>query len=149
MRLLKRKLKNKRPVFGFLCDDGLSGYAKMIANALGTTISSLAEHSMQMGLVQIAPLLTDPEAKENLRNHLVQDHALTPNLKKGNSDYDNWFVSKLQESVLDRHIKAITESPNIQEIAKQTAIILELGGTSQAEIISTLAHIESEFRKKG
>ncbi len=148
MRLLRRKLKNKRPVFGFLCDQNLSQYAKMVANSLGTTISSLAEHAMQMGLVQITPLLNDPEAKEALREHLIQDHALTPNLKKRNSNYDNWFVSKLQESVIERHVKAITESPNIEAIAKHTAVILGLGGKSQADIISTLEHIESEFRKR-
>ena len=148
MRLPKRKLKNKRRVFGFLCDENLSQYATMVANGLGTTISSLAEHAMQMGLVQITPLLNDPEAKDALREHLIQDHALTPNLKKRNSDYDQWFVSKLQESVIDRHIKAITESPNIEAIAKYTAVILELGGKSQTEIISTLEHIEQEFRKK-
>ncbi len=148
MRLLRRKHKNKRPVFGFLCDENLSGYAKQVAASLGTTISSLAEHAMQLGLIQITPLLKDPEAKESLREHLIHDHALTPNLKKRNSDYDNWFLSKLEESVIDHHIKAVTESPNIQEIAKQMAIILELGGKSRAEIITTLAHIEKEFRKQ-
>ncbi len=148
MRFLKRKLKNKRPVFGFLCDENLSQYAKMVANSLGTTISALAEHAMQLGLVQITPLLNDPETKEALREHLIHDHALTPNLKKRNSNYDNWFVSKLQDTVIDRLIKTRSENPDVQAIAKQTAIILDLGGTTPDEIISTLAHIESELRKK-
>ncbi|MCP4609770.1 MAG: hypothetical protein GY845_13770 [Planctomycetes bacterium] len=149
MRFLKtKKLKNNRPVFGFLCDDGLSGYAKAVANALGTTISALAEHAMQLGLVQIGPLLNDPEAKEALREHLIHDHALTPNLKKGNSDYDNWFLSQLKEGVLDRHIKARTKDPDIQAIAKQMVVIFELGGKSPTEISATLTRIEKEFRKK-
>ncbi|MCP4607593.1 MAG: hypothetical protein GY845_02600 [Planctomycetes bacterium] len=149
MRFLKtKKLKNKRPVFGFLCDENLSGYVKMVATSLGTTISSLAEHSMQMGLVQITPLLNDPEAKDALMEHLIRDHALTPNLKKRNSNYDNWFVSKLQDTVIERVIKTRSENPDIQAIAKQTAIILGLGGKSRAEIISTLELIESESRKK-
>ncbi len=148
MRFLKRKQKNKRPVWGFLCDKNLSEYAKAVANALGTTISALAEHAMQLGLVQIGPLLNDPEAKDALREHLIHDHALTPNLKKGNSDYDNSFLSKLKEGVLDRHIKARTGDPDIEEVAKRMVVIFELGGKSPAEISSTLTRIEKEFRKK-
>ncbi len=149
MRFLKtKKLKNKRPVFGFLCDESLSQYAKMVANGLGTTISAFTEHALQMGLVQITPLLSDPEAKDALREHLIQDHALTPNLKKRNSNYDQWFVSQIQETVIDRLIKTRSEHPDIQAIAKQTAIILDLGGTTPDEIIKTLEHIEKEFRKK-
>ncbi len=148
MRLLRRKQKNKRPVFGFLCDENLSGYAKQVAASLGTTISSLAEHAMQLGLVQITPLLKDPEAKEALRQHLIDDHALTPNLKKRNSNYDQWVVSQLQETVVDRLFKARSEHPDVQVIAKQMAVILDLGGISPDEIIKTLAHIESELRKQ-
>ncbi|MCP4612801.1 MAG: hypothetical protein GY845_29250 [Planctomycetes bacterium] len=148
MRFLRRKLKNNRPVFGFLCDANLSQYAKMVANGLGTTISSLAEHAMQLGLVQITPLLNDPAAKESLREHLIQDHALPPNLKKRNSEYDNWVVSQLQDTVIDRLIKTRSENPDIQAIAKQTAIILDLGGKNPADIISTLEHIEKELRKR-
>lgn len=108
----------------------------------------MAEHAIQLGLVQITPLLNDPAAKDALREHLIHDHALTPNLKKRKNDYDEWFISKLKETVIDRHINARTKDPDIDAIAKQTAVILELGGTSPAEISTTLEYIEMELRKR-
>jgi hypothetical protein len=79
--------KFKKPVFGFRCSPKISLAAKKLAKELHMDLYIVAEHAMQLGLVDIAAAAKDPEELEMLRAHLNKEHVLE-HLVESVSAYD-------------------------------------------------------------
>ena len=65
-----------RRQFNFPCDADLRVKVKGLASALGCPIYVLAEHVMELGLLELDVTLRDETLKERLQRHLIQEHLL-------------------------------------------------------------------------
>ena len=78
-RLVKRFTKEiARQQFNFRCDRHITILLRSLAHRLEIPVYCLAEHASQLGLAEIVVMMQDKELKEQLCNHLVRDHLLTP-----------------------------------------------------------------------
>ena len=94
---MKKKIQ-KRKVFGFLCSPGLKWTVLFIAKKLGVTNSGLMEHIVQLGFAQVYASLEDKEFREELVNHIIQDHQLQPAIDV-ESDYDRHVLVKAEKEM--------------------------------------------------
>ncbi len=77
-RLVKRFTKEiERQQLNFRCDRHITILLRSLAHQLQIPVYCLAEHSVQLGLAEVAVLMQDKELKEQLCRHLVNDHLLT------------------------------------------------------------------------
>ena len=117
MKMFWKKRKNRR-VFGFMCDEGLANGVKLTAKALGVPIFTLSEHALQIGMVQITPLLGDEEQRERLEHHLLVDHSLPPNLTRPVTSYDQEFLSAKKQDVIKNLIEEKKEDADVTDASK-------------------------------
>jgi len=78
-RLVKRFSKElQRKQFNFYCDWSIIVTLKAFAGKLEVPIYTLAEHCLQLGILEVIDLMEDEALKDQLCRHLVRDHLLTP-----------------------------------------------------------------------
>ena len=77
----------KKPVFGFRCSPKIHMTAKTLAKELHVDLYVIAEHAMELGLMDIAAAAKDPEELEMLRLHLNKEHVIE-HLVESVSAYD-------------------------------------------------------------
>ncbi len=80
-----RKLLGKdteRRVFGFKCSPDIPATLKTDADGLHVPLFALAEHILQLGAMQLPYALRDPEEREELRRHLIEDHIQRRTIEK-------------------------------------------------------------------
>jgi hypothetical protein len=93
MWFFNRNKARKRKVFGFLCDPQIARAVKVTARYLESPIYPVAEHLIQLGAQLVLLELQSEESKKKLKEHLVNEHLLAPNVDKEN-DYDSEIVAK-------------------------------------------------------
>jgi hypothetical protein len=71
----KRK-KPGRKIFGFQCSPDIHVSAKALAKQLNVELYVVGEHAMQLGLIEIAASMKDPEEREILLKHLHEEHTI-------------------------------------------------------------------------
>jgi len=77
----------KKPVFGFRCSPRIHMAAKMLAKELNVDLYVVAEHAIQLGLMDITTAAKDPGELEMLRVHLNKEHVIE-HLVESVSAYD-------------------------------------------------------------
>jgi hypothetical protein len=78
-KLLKRE-KFGRKQLNFACDVGLTTRLKLLATYLETPFYPLAEHVLELGMSEVAVILSDSALTENLQRHLLEEHLLVGQL---------------------------------------------------------------------
>jgi hypothetical protein len=117
-RLAKRFSKEiKRQQFNFYCDWAIIATLKAFARKFEVPVYVLAEHCLQLGILEIIDLYNDEALKDQLCRHLVRDHLLTP-------------VTKPQSEPISRRLIRLRNVMNLLSL-------LEIKNTpeEQAEII--------------
>jgi len=140
MRLFKKKARNRK-VFGFLCDQGVAQYARLMAKAMGFPIYVLTEHALQIGFAEITPLLNDEKAREKLEYHLRADHLLPPNLGKPVTDYDKRFLSDRKKDVIKQLIEAEMTSEDVQDASNYLFGLAQICGIKPLFLIGFLQEL--------
>jgi hypothetical protein len=87
---LAKKILGKDPgrrTFGFPCSPNLQASMKSLADQMHVPLYALAEHSLQLGAIQIEAAMNDPEERELLRRHLMEVHVEMRTIEKV-SNYD-------------------------------------------------------------
>jgi hypothetical protein len=79
--------KPGRKLFGFRCSPAIHMTAKVLAKKLHQDLRVVAEHSIQLGLMDVAAAMQDPEELEMLREHLNKEHVIN-HLVESVSRYD-------------------------------------------------------------
>ena len=112
--------KVQRKQFNFYCDGDIIVTLKALGSELGSPIYPLAEHCLQLGILEVLELTQDRALRDELCRHLVQDHLLTP-VTKPQTEPISRRLTRLQnvQSLLSR--LEILKSPH-----EQREIILEL-----------------------
>lgn len=86
LRRYKKRLERKfspqigRRGFNFQCDVGLRVLLEVMARRLECPIYVLAEHLLEVGLLEVVALLEDEALMERLQRHLVRHHLLVTDL---------------------------------------------------------------------
>lgn len=75
-----KKAEIDRVQLNFTCDVGLVARLKLLAKYLDTPIYPLAEHILELGMIEIAAILEDTALTELLQRHLLQEHLLVRQL---------------------------------------------------------------------
>ena len=103
-RLAKKLLgrDSGRPTFGFKCSSSIQASIKKLAGDIHAPIFSLAEHALELGMIQIKEALTDPEEREALRDHLMDIHVTDRTIEKIDR-YDKQAGDDLEVERLRRH----------------------------------------------
>jgi len=135
MWFFSKKKHNERKVFGFLCDPKLAFGVKMIATQLETPIYPLVEHLLQLGVEQVYPALEDEDFKEELQEHLLNEHLLVPALDQQN-DYDKAAAARMEK-----------EKDKRMEAASFLVRILEGRGVPPEKVKATLKKLVAEARR--
>jgi len=86
----------KKPFFGFRCSPKIHLSAKMLAKELHMDLYVIAEHAMQLGLMDIAAAAKDSEELEMLRVHLNKEHVIE-HLVESVSAYDAEAAEYIRE----------------------------------------------------
>jgi hypothetical protein len=97
----------KRPgrrIFGFQCATAIHMSAKALAKQLYVDLGVVAEHAMQLGLMDIAAAMKDPQEMEMLRKHLHEEHTIK-SLVESLSQYDAEAAGYLREGQARQHHK--------------------------------------------
>lgn len=81
MKFGKRR-KNRRKVYGFLCDPVLPILIKVQSKELDVRNFCVAEHALELGIYAIDKALRDEESRKRLRAHLVTRHQVVPSLNR-------------------------------------------------------------------
>ena len=92
----KEKPKPRKPLFAFWCSPSIHMAAKMLAKEVHEDMYIVAEHAMQLGLMDIAAAAKDPEELGILRAHLHQEHAMD-HLVESVSAYDAEAAAYIRE----------------------------------------------------
>lgn len=79
--------KPGRKLLAFRCSPAIQITAKVLAQKLHVDLYIVAEHALQLGLIDIASVMKDPEETELLREHLNEEHVIT-HLVESVSKYD-------------------------------------------------------------
>ena len=97
----KNTRKDKRKVYGFLCDPGISNGVTAAAGELGLPDYAIGEHSLDLGIRQVMTDLRDDETKMDLEEHLIENHFLKAFLNVDNR-YDNETAIRVHKWQLRR-----------------------------------------------
>lgn len=92
----KNTRKDKRKVYGFLCDPGISNGVTATAGELGLPDYAVGEHALDLGLRQVVSDLQDEETKKDLEEHLIENHFLKAFLHVDNR-YDNETAIRIRK----------------------------------------------------
>jgi len=100
----------KKPVFGFKCSPKIHMGAKALAKELHVDLLVVAEHAMQLGLMDIAAAAKDPGELEMLRVHLTKEHVIE-HLVESVSAYDAEAARYIREgqSLLHQKERALRD----------------------------------------
>lgn len=90
------RTERKKSMFAFLCSPSIHMDAKTLAKQLHTELYIVAEHAMQLGLMDIAEAMKDPEELEILRAHLHTEHVID-HLVESVSQYDAEAAQYIRE----------------------------------------------------
>jgi len=96
--------KPDRRLFGFRCSPAIHMTAKILAKKLHVDLCVIAEHSIQLGLMDIAAAMQDPEELEMLREHLNEEHVIN-HLVESVSRYDVESAEYIREGQARRYHK--------------------------------------------
>ena len=99
-----KELENKKPTFGFRCSPAIHMAAKKLAKELHFDLYVIAEHAMQLGLMDVAAAAKDPEKLETLRAHLNKEHVVE-HLVESVSEYDGEAAEYIREGQFLLHQK--------------------------------------------
>ena len=69
-------LTNRRQ-FNVIIDHDITEMVKRLAVHLAVKQSTVAEHALQVGCIAMENVIDDPERREKLRQHLIEDHQLS------------------------------------------------------------------------
>jgi len=69
------KQESGRKVFGFRCSPPIKATLIKVCDALNVNLYALSEHCLQLGAIQLEEACKDPEEREELRRHLIEDHT--------------------------------------------------------------------------
>ena len=95
----------KRPghrIFGFQCSPDIQAGAKALAKEMNVDLYVVAEHAIQLGLINISAAIKDPAERETLRVHLHNEHAMK-HLIESVSVYDNEAAEYIRAIEIRRH----------------------------------------------
>jgi hypothetical protein len=83
-RMVRKVLGKESPrkVFGFQCDPEIPAFLKLQADQLHVPEFAIAEHALQLGMLQIVAANNDPAERELLRLHLTEVHVGTRTIEK-------------------------------------------------------------------
>jgi len=147
----------KKPVFGFRCSPNIHMAAKKLAKELHMDLCVVAEHAMQLGLMDIAAAAKDPGELEMLRAHLNKEHVIE-HLVESVSAYDAEAAEYLRngQSLLHQKERAVQDlvelwtrsnlDPRLireivlQELQRRTAIMREMSSKTGEGIIMRSGH---------
>ncbi len=68
------KQEPPRKLFAFRCSPPIKATLVKIADALHVNMYALSEHCLQLGAIQLQEAWRDPHEREELRQHLIDDH---------------------------------------------------------------------------
>jgi hypothetical protein len=94
--------KSSRRIFGFKCSPDIHMSAKLLAKKLHFDLYVIAEHAIQLGLMDIAAAMKDPEELEMLREHLNEEHVIE-HLVESVSKYDEEAAVYIREGQARKH----------------------------------------------
>jgi hypothetical protein len=119
-----------RRVFGFKCAPDIPTTLKKEADGLHVPLFALAEHCLQLGAIQLQQALKDPEEREELRQHLVEDHVQKRTIEKI-SRYDqgaaDWLADERRRRFgLDSSVRVIVARFGLRD-PHHVAEIIDLG----------------------
>ncbi|MCJ7635065.1 hypothetical protein MUP77_22080 [Candidatus Bathyarchaeota archaeon] len=101
----ERKEPDRR-LFGFRCSPAIKMTAKVLAKKLHVDLYELAEHSIQLGLMDVAAVMKDPKETEMLREHLNEEHVIN-HLVESVSRYDAEAARYIREGQARRYHKEL------------------------------------------
>ena len=103
-RLAKKLLgrESGRPTFAFNCSSWIHASVNKIAGDIHAPIFSVAEHALDLGMIQIGEAMKDPEEREALRDHLMDVHVTDRTIEKI-ARYDKEAAEDLTTERLRRH----------------------------------------------
>lgn len=101
------RTKPDRRIFGFRCSPTIHITAKALAQKLHVDLYVIAEHAFQLGLIDIASAMKDPEETELLREHLNEEHVIE-HLVESVSKYDAEAAGYIRDGQARRYHKEKT-----------------------------------------
>ncbi len=101
----ERKEPDRR-LFGFRCSPALHMTAKVMAKELHVDLCIIAEHALQLGLMDVATAMKDPEELEMLREHLNKEHVIN-HLVESVSKYDAEAARYIRDGQARRYHKEL------------------------------------------
>ncbi len=134
----KNTRKDKRKVYGFLCDPGISNGVTAAAGKLGLPDYAIGEHSLDLGLRQVMSDLQDEETKLDLEEHLIENHFLKAFLHVDNR-YDNETAIRIRKWQLRRW--------EFDKVAHRLVGMVVKEGIPPELIIKTVSLLIKEARK--
>jgi len=82
-RAAKRvRRESGRKLFAFRCSPPIKASLVKIHDALHVNLFALSEHCLQLGAIQLEEACRDPEEREELRQHLIEDHTERRTIEK-------------------------------------------------------------------
>ena len=135
LKKYKKKLQKlfnrpeQRAQFNVMCDKRLIELVRGLARDLEAPIFCITEHLLEIGVLEIAFLITDADQKQALQRHLVQNHLLVSKL----DPLDHKTSHRLQRMQMAMSLFETLEKSKGTEAAREiiTSIINE---TSSGEV---------------
>ena len=108
-KLLGQDIRRKQ--ICFRCADWIQSKIKELADANHVTMASLAEHALELGMIQIKEAVKDPEEREELRSHLAEDHIGERTVEKV-ARYDkeaseDLRIERLRRFEIDKNVRRL------------------------------------------
>jgi len=101
----ERKEPDRR-LFGFRCSPAIKMTAKVLAKKLHVDLCVIAEHALQLGLMDVAAAMQDPGETEMLREHLNEEHIIK-HLVESVSKYDAEAAGYIRDGQVRRYHKEL------------------------------------------
>jgi len=101
---LLRKVMGKnsgRRVFGFKCNPSLPADLKLLSDKMNIPVFALAEHALELGLMDIKAATGDPEEYKELCQHIKEVHVAERTIEKI-ARYDEDVAADLRADMLYR-----------------------------------------------